>query len=165
MKTARSGAFESGPWDAVVAFPRMRIGIRTDATCVTRVAYLPPQTPLQPARSALAARAVAQLERYRDHGDDRFDLPLAQSGTRFRRRVWAALRRIPRGQTRTYGALAHELGSAARAVGQACGDNPLPLIVPCHRVVAAHSLGGFAHHGDGFFVDVKRWLLSHEGAS
>lgn len=162
MTRARSAGIGPGPWDAVVGFPCMRVGIRTDAACVTRVAYLPLRIPEQAPRGAIAARAVAQLERYRDRGDDRFDLPLAAAGTAFQRRVWAALRRIPRGATKTYGGLARDIGSVARAVGQACGDNPLPLIVPCHRVVAAGSIGGFAHHGEGFFVDVKRWLLNHE---
>lgn len=109
-----------------------------------------------------AAAAVRQIEAYLDDPRSRFDLPLALEGTPFRRRVWGAIRAIGPGCTRTYGQIAADLGSAPRAVGQACGDNPLPLVIPCHRVVAADGLGGFAHSGAGFHRTVKRWLLDHE---
>ena len=92
-------------------------------------------------------------------------LPLDIRGTAFQQRVWQALRQIPSGQTRSYGELAKQLGSAARAVGQACGANPYPLIVPCHRVTSAQGLGGFAHSSGGWLLEVKRWLLRHEGAT
>jgi len=80
--------------------------------------------------------------------------------------VWEAMQRIEAGHTRTYGELARELGSSARAVGGACGANPIPLIVPCHRVIAANrSLGGFmGARAEGFELGIKRWLLEHEGA-
>jgi methylated-DNA-[protein]-cysteine S-methyltransferase len=84
-------------------------------------------------------------------------------GTPFRQRVWAALCEIPVGTVITYGELARQVGSAPRAVGQAVGDNPWPILIPCHRVVSATGLGGFNHHQDGFPLDVKRWLLRHEG--
>jgi methylated-DNA-[protein]-cysteine S-methyltransferase len=91
-----------------------------------------------------------------------FDLPLAAAGTPFQQRVWAALRRIPRGETRSYGGMAAELGrpGAARAVGRANATNPICLIVPCHRVIGADgSLTGFA-----FGEEIKRRLLELEGA-
>ena len=91
-----------------------------------------------------------------------FDLPFVPSGTPFQLRVWHALMNIPAGQSTTYGALAKQLGTAARAVGQACGSNPLPILIPCHRVVAAHGLGGFMHASSGAPLDVKSWLLAHE---
>ena len=93
-----------------------------------------------------------------------FDLPLALAGTPFQQRVWAALQAIPPGQTRTYGELARELGSAPRAIGQACRANPCPIVVPCHRVVARQGLGGFAGDTSGRRLAAKRWLLEHEGA-
>ena len=70
---------------------------------------------------------------------------------------------VPRGQVVSYGYIAKRLRSAARAVGQACGANPFPPIVPCHRVVSASGLGGFANNTDGFLIATKRWLLTHEG--
>ncbi len=112
------------------------------------------------ARTPLLARAIAQLQDYFDGNRRMFDLPLAPRGTAFQQRLWAALREIPFGQTRSYGALARELGSAPRAVGQASGANPIPLLIPCHRVLAAHGgLGGYSG-GDG--PPTKAWLLQHE---
>jgi len=86
-------------------------------------------------------------------------------GTEFQRRVWALIAAIPPGYTRTYGALAQSLQSSARAVGNACRANPVPLRIPCHRVVAARGLGGFAGDCDGRLVQIKRWLLAHEAAA
>ncbi len=92
-----------------------------------------------------------------------FNLPLQLKGTDFQQRVWAALQQIPMGEVRTYGQLAEQLHSSARAVGNACRHNPVPLIVPCHRVVSARGLGGFCGRTDGPEVRRKHWLLSHEG--
>lgn len=90
-----------------------------------------------------------------------FDFPLAPQGTAFQKRVYRAMQNIPFGATRSYGDLAAELGSAARAVGGACGSNPIPIVIPCHRVVAASGqLGGFSG-GQG--ASTKTWLLHHEG--
>ena len=69
---------------------------------------------------------------------------------------------IPRGQVLTYGEVAARIGSSPRAVGQACGNNPIPVIIPCHRIVGKASLGGFMHHSGGYALDIKRWLLVHE---
>jgi methylated-DNA-[protein]-cysteine S-methyltransferase len=74
------------------------------------------------------------------------------------------MQKIPRGETRTYGEVATTLGSAARAVGQACGENRLPIVIPCHRVVAAGGIGGFGHARGGYLLEAKRWLLGHERA-
>lgn len=108
-------------------------------------------------------RAVAELDEYFAGRRRSFTVPVAPAGTPFRRRVWAALRTIPHGATATYGQIAHRLGApgAARAVGQACGANPVAVIVPCHRVVGrGGSLVGF---GGG--LEAKAWLLAHEARS
>ncbi|MEO8204176.1 MAG: methylated-DNA--[protein]-cysteine S-methyltransferase [Betaproteobacteria bacterium] len=141
----------------------MCVGIRIEAEAITAIVYLPPDTPLQAPEGDLAERAVRQIERYRDDPDTAFDLPMCATGTRFQRDVWRQISAIPRGRTRTYGELARRVGGEARAVGQACGDNPFPIVVPCHRVVAADGLGGFSHHVDGYLMDAKMWLLKHEG--
>ncbi len=107
----------------------------------------------------LLARARAQLDAYFDGEAVTFDLPLAPAGTAYQRRVWAALRRIPPGATRTYGDIAAEAGGSARSVGGANGCNPIPIIIPCHRVVAAAGLGGYSG-GDG--LATKRTLLDLE---
>lgn len=149
---------------AVVAFPAMKVGVQTRGAMLTGITYLPPDAPVVAPRDRLAERAVRQLERYRGDPDAAFDLPLELRGTPFQLKVWRALERIPRGEVRTYGALAKLLGSAARAVGQACGENRLPVVIPCHRVVAADGIGGFAHARSGYLLEAKRWLLRHERA-
>ncbi len=102
----------------------------------------------------------ARLDAYFDGKQDDFaDLPLAPFGTEFQKRVWAALRGIPYGQTWTYADLARRVGSVARAVGQANGANPIPLLIPCHRVLATGGLGGYSG-GDG--PETKAWLLELE---
>ncbi|MHB1666961.1 MAG: methylated-DNA--[protein]-cysteine S-methyltransferase [Thiomonas sp.] len=154
-------------WDAVLDLPFGKLGLRCSETEVRALEYLPAATPPRAARTPLAREVQAQLQAYcRDPGH-RFDLPLAPAGTAFQRRVWALLREIPRGATRTYGEAARQLGSAARAVGQACGANPYAPVIPCHRIVAAAGLGGFAHSTDaaGELLRIKRWLLLHERGS
>ena len=112
--------------------------------------------------SGLLAEAARQLTEYFAGTLREFTLPLAPSGTSFRLKVWAAMQAIPYGQTRSYGDLARALGSAPRAVGGACGANPIPLIIPCHRVVGAGgALGGFS---GGAGCDTKRQLLALERA-
>ena len=108
------------------------------------------------------AEAARQLEEYFAGTRRAFTLPLAHAGTPFRLRVWAAMQSIPHGETMSYGALARALGTAPRAVGGACGANPIPLVIPCHRVVGAGgALGGFS---GGAGCDTKRHLLALEGA-
>jgi methylated-DNA-[protein]-cysteine S-methyltransferase len=110
------------------------------------------------------AALAGELTAYFADPGHRFGLPLRLGGTPFQRRVWEALRAIPPGRTRTYGELAAELGTSPRAIGGACRANPCPIVVPCHRVVGANGLGGFAGDTSGRKIDVKRWLLRHEGA-
>ena len=149
-------------WDAIVEFPVMKVGVRTRDEHVIEFRYLPPSVTRQSPENALAERAARALERYREDPDTAFDLPLRIEGSELQRRVWDAMCAIPRGRTRTYGEVAKELGAEARVVGQACGDNRLPIIIPCHRIVAADGLGGFGHATSGFLIEAKRWLLAHE---
>lgn len=149
-------------YDVVVEFPRMKVAVRTRDERVTDICYLPPSARLVSPKSRLGEKAARQLEAYRANPDTRFDLPLLVEGTPFQRRLWAALGEIPRGKTVTYGELARRLGGEPRAVGQACGDNRLPIVIPCHRVVAANGIGGFAHSTGGYLLEAKRWLLAHE---
>jgi methylated-DNA-[protein]-cysteine S-methyltransferase len=110
----------------------------------------------------LVAQACKQVLQYLQQPATKFDLPLAQQGTAFQQRVWQAIASIPLGQVRTYGELAREIGSGPRAVANACGANKLPLLVPCHRVVARHGLGGFMQGKENGLL-IKQWLLKHEG--
>lgn len=119
------------------------------------------EAPRGPARRHLDALET-QLAEYFAGRRTRFELPLDLEGSDWERRVWAALRRIPHGRTRSYldVAIALDRPGASRAVGQANGRNPVSIVVPCHRVVA--SGGGLGGYGGG--LDRKRWLLAHEGA-
>lgn len=149
-------------YQAVVAAPGFCIGIRCDESEILALEYLEPRPEIQ-AQTALAAEAVRQLRAYLADADSTFSLPLRPSGTTFQRRVWTQIASIPNHQTRTYGEVAKALHNAPRAVGQACGANPFPLVIPCHRVIATGGgLGGFARQRGGFLLDVKRWLLAHE---
>jgi len=116
--------------------------------------WVPEQTP-----SSILERAREQLHAYFDGELTKFDLKLAPDGTVYRRGVWQALCDIPYGETCTYQDIVRKTGGSARSVGQANGHNPIPLIIPCHRVVAATHIGGYSG-GDG--LATKRWLLTLE---
>jgi methylated-DNA-[protein]-cysteine S-methyltransferase len=119
------------------------------------VANMPPVT-------GLLAEARQQLDAYFARRLNVFDLPLAPAGSPFERDVWRQMCDIPYGETMTYGAMADAVGGVARAVGTACGSNPIPVIIPCHRVLGAgNRMVGYSGRGR---VETKRWLLVHEGA-
>jgi methylated-DNA-[protein]-cysteine S-methyltransferase len=154
-------------FQACLRAPFATLGITTSEAHVTGIRFLSPETPAKsPRRGSLAYLACIQLQAYLENPHYRFDLPLALAGTHHRLQVWEAMQRIDAGRTRTYGDLALELGSSARAVGGACGANPIPVVVPCHRVIAANrAIGGFmGARAEGFEIGIKRWLLKHEGA-
>ena len=112
--------------------------------------------------SPLLAEAARQLTDYFAGKRLLFDLPLAPGGSPFETRVWSAMQAIPYGQTRTYGELAHLTDSGPRAVGRACGSNPIPIVIPCHRVLAKGGLGGYSGEGG---LATKQRLLMIEGAA
>ena len=149
-------------FNAIQAAPFGAIGVRIEDDAIAELVFLEPglQGPLP--SDALAREAYNQIAAFFRDPRHVFDLPLKPAGTDFQRRVWRAISAVHCGSTRSYGDLARELGSAARAVGQACGANVYPLVFPCHRVVSADGLGGFAHHAGGFHTGVKRWLLARE---
>ncbi len=151
-------------YQAKLKVPFGVLGIRCTAAALTGIDFLPAGEKPQRATSAFAKTVCEQLLRYLENPDAKFSVPLDLHGTAHQKKVWQAMLAIPRGQTRSYGEIAAELKSCAQAVGQACGANPIPVIVPCHRVVGKGGLGGFAHHASGGPLDIKRWLLAHEGA-
>ncbi|MBV9584441.1 MAG: methylated-DNA--[protein]-cysteine S-methyltransferase [Alphaproteobacteria bacterium] len=110
--------------------------------------------------SPLLDEAARQLQAYFDGNLSDFDLPLAPAGSPFEKRVWAAMQRIPYGETRCYGDLAEAIHSAPRAVGGACGKNPIPIVIPCHRVLAKSGMGGYSGRGG---LKTKQALLRLEG--
>lgn len=150
-------------YQACIAFSPIVLGIRCTATALIGVDFLPHDTPLTPPQTDFAQQACAALTAYLHNPATHFDLPTAPHGTAYQQKVWAEIRRIPAGQTITYAELARRIGSGARAVANACGANPLPILTPCHRVVAANGLGGFMRGRKNDALNIKRWLLAHEG--
>ncbi len=154
-------------YQAVVYQPKLAsvfaLGLRCNADEIFSIEFLAPCAELAP-ETPLAKEAVRQLRAYLKDPAFEFGLPLMPAGTPFQRRVWEGIAAIPSGETRTYGELAQAIHSGPRAVGNACGANPYPLVVPCHRVVASGGgLGGFGRGGGGLLLEIKRWLLAHEG--
>ena len=152
-------------YDLVLASPLGRLGVRLAHGAVSRLDYLPPSARLKAARSRAELRVARAIERYFTHPGRPVTVPLAPAGTPFQQRVWSALQAIPAGETRTYAGLAAQLDSGARAVGNACRRNPVSILVPCHRVVAAGGMGGYGGRTDTRGIWRKHWLLAHEGAS
>jgi methylated-DNA-[protein]-cysteine S-methyltransferase len=154
-------------FQARIRTPFATVGVSATDKHVTGIRYLSPSVAaLVPRKNSVAHLACVQIQAYLEDPRYVFELPVRMSGTHHRLQVWEAMCRIPVGKTRTYGELAKELGSSPRAVGGACGANPLPIVVPCHRVIAAGGdIGGFmGRRAEGFERSIKRWLLEHEGA-
>jgi len=149
-------------YDAILDAPPCRLGASFTGDALTRLDFLPADALASSRLDARARHLARELDAYWNNPAHAFDLLFVPLGTPFQLRVWHALMNIPTGQPTTYGRLAKQLGTAARAVGQACGSNPLPILIPCHRVVAANGLGGFMHSSSGTPLDVKTWLLAHE---
>jgi methylated-DNA-[protein]-cysteine S-methyltransferase len=149
-------------YQAKLTVPFGVLGIQCSGDVLTGIDFLPAAEKPQRATSALALTVCEQLLRYVENPDFKFAVPFKPAGTPHQQKVWQAMLRIPRGETRSYGELAAALKSGAQAVGQACGANPIPVIIPCHRVVGKSGLGGFMRHSSGLPLDIKRWLLAHE---
>ena len=151
-------------WTAKLATPFAVLGIRTSGEWLTGIEYLPRGVATLAPVNRLAARVCRQLEHYFDDPEFKFDLPYEFNGTVFQQRVWRAICAIPSGDTLTYLDIARQLKSAPRPVGGACGANHIPLVIPCHRVVASYGIGGFMNARGGAPIAIKQWLLRHESA-
>jgi methylated-DNA-[protein]-cysteine S-methyltransferase len=155
-------ARRTGPYDAVIAAPFGRLGVHTDNNRLIDIDFVSPRVPLKVPANAFARRVCRELRAYLADPRHVFRLPLRLPGTEHQRRVWRALTRIPSGAVSSYGDVAKRLRSSARAVGGACRRNPIPIVVPCHRVVSRGGLGGFMGRQSGSALVIKRWLLAHE---
>lgn len=150
---------------AHLALPGFWLEVSADAHAVWEIRFLTSPPPVSRgicAVGSVLSEAMDQLSAWRKDGRVTLNFPYRLEGTSFRQRVWAQIAAIPQGQTRTYGEIARILRSAPRAVGQACGDNPLPILIPCHRVVSQRGLGGFNHSAGSELLRIKQWLLAHE---
>ena len=148
-------------YQAKLKVPFGVLGICCTDDMLTGIDFLPARTAPQPPQNAMAKKVCKQLSAYFADPSFHFDLPLK---TIHQNKVWKAMCAIRSGKVQSYGDLAAKIGSAPLAVGQACGNNPIPVVIPCHRVVGKAGLGGFAKHREGRMLDIKRWLLAHEGA-
>lgn len=140
------------------------LSIHVQQGALTRLCFLADTA--APRADSGCARDIAdvriQLNHWFRQPDTIFTFPLAPKGTVFQQTVWRALQQIPAGEIRTYGELASQLGTHPRAIGQACRSNPLPIVIPCHRVVAKQQPGGFMGCTDGYLHEIKLWLLALE---
>lgn len=148
-------------YEAVVEAPFGAVGIHIHGVQVA-IELLPKKHESKQSQHKIAAQVANQVEAYFANSYNDFNFPVVYKGTSFQRRVWQAISAIPIGQVVTYGEIAQQIGSGPRAVANACGANHLPLVIPCHRVVAKGGLGGFMNGADGG-IKVKKWLLKHEG--
>jgi methylated-DNA-[protein]-cysteine S-methyltransferase len=129
---------------------------------LTHLTLAPDNTPLTPINELYIITVTQALTHYFTNPHHPFHIDFRLHGTTFQLRVWQALQSIPPGQTLTYGALAKQLQSSPRAIGQACRTNPIPIIIPCHRIVAMNGIGGYAGETAGKLLEMKNWLLRHE---
>lgn len=149
-------------YQAIMVCPFAALGVRVEEGRLTGIDFLPASMQSMPAQGGVAQIICRQLAVYMQEPSVAFDVPLDLRGTPFQQRVWAAIRAIPVGQTISYAELAARVGSGPRAVANACGANPIPVIIPCHRVVASHGLGGFMGGKKSTALSIKSWLLEHE---
>jgi methylated-DNA-[protein]-cysteine S-methyltransferase len=150
-------------FDAVIPAPFGAVGVAVFNEQISIVLLTESHAP-KPAENKTAQTIASQIEAYFSNAKLNFKLPIKQHGTPYQQRVWSAIAAIPRGQVLTYGDIAAQISSGPRAVANACGANNIPLIIPCHRVVAKSGIGGFMQ-GNPDGLKVKRWLLKHEGVS
>ena len=144
--------------------PIGRLAIHTHEGSISQVDYAVRSQVTRVLTDPLHKKIKQQLNAYFTKPTTQFTLPLVLQGTPFQKKVWLALQAIPVSQTISYGELAARLHTSARAIGNACRANPIPLIVPCHRIVAKNNIGGFSGATSGSHIERKRWLLRHEGA-
>ncbi|NWG39056.1 MAG: methylated-DNA--[protein]-cysteine S-methyltransferase [Hydrogenophilaceae bacterium] len=149
---------------AIITAPFGQLRLTADADHLIGIEFLLERVPLKKANTPILKETEAQLTAYFKNPRHVFDLPMKLDGTPFQQRVWKALCGIPAGTPLTYGQLATKLNTAARAIGGACGANPIPVIVPCHRVVSASGIGGFMKTRYLGPLNIKSWLLAHERA-
>jgi len=147
---------------AVIKMPNGLLNLETKDNELFKVEWLLEECSEQPAQTQLLKDVVQQLQHYWSNPNIKFSITKVKQGTVFMNRVWHALEQIPSGETRTYGDLAKILNTSPRAVGNACRNNPYPLIVPCHRVVSATGLGGYDGQIEGEKLEIKKKLLAHE---
>ncbi len=147
--------------NVVINVPFGAVGIHIQSDYIVSVELFSNQQQVREANSQFGQYVVQQVSQYFQQVNSKLDIAYAVAGTPFQKRVWNAISDIPAGKVLTYSELAQRVGSGPRAVANACGANKIPLLVPCHRVVAKKGLGGFMQGIEGG-LKIKEWLLAHE---
>ncbi len=153
-------------YEAVIPSPFLdaRLGLVFSGNALVELDFVGEEFRLLAPTHRAHKKVIQQLEKYFKHSATQLDMDITLQGSPFQKRVWQALCKIPVGKTLTYGALAKRLGTSARAIGNACRTNKIPIVIPCHRIVAKTGLGGYMGHRKGSELDIKQWLLQHEHA-
>lgn len=151
-------------YQASIATPFAHLGLRVIDNRLAAIDFISATQEIEP-DDAFSADVRERIRQFLDDplAHKRLAIPCLLTGTPFQRSVWKALNRIPVGSVVTYGEMARRLGTSARAIGNACRSNPIPVVVPCHRVVSAAGAGGYAGDTGGDMIRFKTWLLQHEG--
>jgi len=152
-------------YSAVISSPLGKLGISTQNEKLAGIDFLASSIAEQQASDLFCSEVIYQLQAYFNSAQHIFSLPLLEIGTNFQQRVWQTLRTIPPGQSLSYGQLAKQLQTSARAIGNACRCNPIPIVTPCHRIVGITNLGGYSGLTTGDIWSNKAWLLKHEQES
>lgn len=149
-------------YTAIISSPIGKLGIITTDSYLVCIDFLSDAYQTYPPHNSLAQQVCDELTAYFINSKHKFTLPLAENGTSFQKTVWQTLRNISSGSTLTYGQLAMMLETSARAIGNACRANPIPIIIPCHRIVAKQQLGGYSGNTSAHLPLIKQWLIEHE---
>lgn len=148
-------------YNCVIDTPIGKLGIVFTGGGVTGINFLPPTIALSIPKNIKERQVVAKIKKYFCNPCYKFKLLMGISGTLLQKKIWRALQKIPVGKVETYGELAKMLKTSPRVIGNACRLNPLPIIIPCHRVIAADGLGGYSGRS-AKNIKIKKWLLAHE---
>lgn len=149
-------------YDSVINSILGKLGVVIVDKKIARIDFLSTSIPLIPPNSLAAKRIISKIKKYFCDPNSKFNLTINLSGTVLQQKIWRLLRTIPVGATITYGELAKIIKTSPRVIGNACRRNPVPIIIPCHRVVAASGLGGYCGKTGQTTLKIKMWLLNHE---
>jgi methylated-DNA-[protein]-cysteine S-methyltransferase len=150
--------------DCVIASPLGKLGLTITNNKLAKVQFLPSNIRLFVAQNSIARQIAIKIKKYFCNPKLQFKLPIQIKGTPLQQKIWKVLQKIPCGKTITYGELAQKIGTSPRVIGNACRRNPIPIVIPCHRVVRATGFGGYCGKTSSDFLKIKKWLLVHEGA-
>lgn len=150
------------PYSAIISSPAGNLGIKIFENKLHNVDLLIDRGKTKPATDEFTQQIITELHCYFKNPQHKFKIPLKLIGTPFQLKVWRALTKIPVGKTLTYGELAQQLKTSPRAIGNACRNNPVPIVIPCHRITAQNGIGGFSGKTCGAEINLKSWMLALE---